>query len=150
MAVKKPKTKNKNKHSNDLRVKTNHDTAVGSNMTTLPGTQARRGGSPLGTLGRIPDLPGSPAASKRLRQLRSCVGDLGRADIMQKLRATRVQGLFALHAQITDAVRRTRGRGSQDRQELNDPIPGIIHSSIHFFFQKIFTRGKGCDRSEEG
>ena len=57
MAVKKPKTKNKNKHSNDLRVKTNHDTAVGSNMTTLPGTQARRGGSPLGTLGRAYHTP---------------------------------------------------------------------------------------------
>ena len=85
MAVKK-NPKQKIKRSNCFQVKTNHDTAAGSNMTTLPGTHARRG-SPLGTLWRIPDLPGSPAAGKRLRQLRSCVGDLGRADIMQKLRA---------------------------------------------------------------
>ena len=38
------------------------------------------------------------------------MSDLGRADIMLKLRATRAQGLFALHAQITDAVRRTQGK----------------------------------------
>lgn len=61
MAVKKKNFKQKIKHSNYFRVKMNHDTAAGSNMTTLPETHTRRG-SPLGTLWRIPDLPGSPAA----------------------------------------------------------------------------------------
>ena len=31
-----------------------------------------------------------------------------------------------------------RGSGLQDKQELNDPIPWIVHSSVHFSFQKIF------------
>lgn len=75
------------------------------------------------------------------------MGDLGRADIMQKLRAMSA-GLVCLYTQITDAVRRTQGRGSQERQELSGSHS--LNPSIHFFIQKIFINGVKDVASEEG
>ena len=128
MAVKK-NPKQKIKRSNCFQVKTNHDTAAGSNMTTLPGTHARRG-SPLGTLWRIPDLPGSPAAGKRLRQLRSCVGDLGRADIMQKLRAMSAGLVCLVHP---DNRCCEEDPGEEDCKRGRSSVIPFFESSIHPF-----------------